>query len=751
MFGDLPIRTKLTAIMMLTTLVCLALAGAAYVVRDRLNVKSDMIQEMTVLADVIANRSTAALVFDDRRAARENLAALAARKGITYACILTPDGELFAAYSANAAQAAPSEGVPVAGHEFGAGYFLINHPIMLDDVRVGTLCIRSDLHEFKDLLRHQIFIGLGIFGIVGVFAFLLSSQMQKSISTPLADLARTAAVVAQKNDYSVRAAENKRGDELGRLVTGFNDMLGRIESSNAVLREQEIRFRQMAEASPEPLVVHDKHEKFIYMNQKFVELFGYTRDDLPDVASWWPLAYPDEEYRRRVKGEWYYSIEKALRDQSELQPQEAIVTCKDGSQRIILFRGAPVGDQFMVLLNDLTKRVVAEKEKLENADRLRQAQKMEAIGTLAGGIAHDFNNILAAIFGYTELARENLPPDSPARNDLSGVLQASKRARDLVQQILMFSRARGQALVPVAVPAVLDEALGLIRAAVPATITIEQDIAPGVGPVQADPTSIHQVIMNLCTNAAQAMKVHGGSLRVVLDQVTINEEMRSCGLTTMPGQFVRLEIADSGPGLDPSLGERIFEPYFTTKGVGEGTGMGLAVVHGILSDLKGRIEVESVPGRGARFRVFLPVFQDEQDRGLAAESLPASRGRERLLFVDDEVPLVEAGTRMLERLGYQVTPATSSAQALDLFSADPEGFDLVITDQTMPRMTGLELAQKLLGIRPGIRIILCSGYNAVVSENQAFQLGLRALAAKPLSRAALARLVREALDGDQVG
>ncbi len=751
MIRNLPIRTRLTVIIMVITLVCLALVEVAFFVHYRRSVKQDLVQELTVLAEIVANRSTAALVFDDADLGRENLAALAAREGITDACILTPDGTLFAAYAADP-DLPPS---PVLqqdpGHAFGDGHLRITRPVMLDGSRIGTVCIRSDLREQTALLRQQVIIGLAIFVLVGVFAYLLAAGLRKSISAPLADLVGVATAVAAEHDFSVRARETGRRDELGLLVSAFNDMLEKIATGNAVLREQETRFRQIAEASPEALVVLDGDERVVYMNSKFVELFGYTREDIPDVEAWWPRAYPDPTYRENTRRDWTARVEQAVAADVEVEPVERVVSCKDGTTRNVLFRGAPLGDQFLVLLTDLTERVRSEKRQLDLAERLRQAQKMEAIGTLAGGVAHDFNNILAAIFGYAELARQALPPDSPAHEDLAGVQQAGNRARDLVQQILMFSRARPQSRQLVDVGGVLHEALGLIRAAVPATITIEQAIDGDLPPVNADPTSLHQVVMNLCTNASQAMAATGGTLRVSARRLEFAEARRTCGLLAEPGEYVVLEVGDTGPGLDPALVERIFEPYFTTKGVGDGTGMGLAVVHGIVSELQGRIELESRRGEGAVFRIFLPAHDRDAAPAEGAAADVGLEGHERVLFVDDEPAIVEAGTRLLAGLGYAVTPATSSADALAIFRADPDAFDVVVSDLTMPKMTGIELARELLALRPRLPIVLCSGYNVGISQQEAMGMGLRALAMKPLSRDALARLVREAVESPAAG
>ncbi len=379
-------------------------------------------------------------------------------------------------------------------------------------------------------------------------------------------------------------------------------------------------------------------------------------------------------------------------------------------------------------------------------DKLRQSQKMEAIGTLAGGIAHDFNNILAGVIGFTEMAIEDLPPDSATHHRLSLVLKAGKRAKDLVKQILTFSRQTEQEMKEVAVRDIIHEALGLLRPALPSTIEIRTNITAARDTVLADPVQLHQVIMNLCTNAAHAMKNKRGYLEIALTNTDIPEQHP---LEMAPGPYVRISVSDTGCGMTKDMMERIFDPFFTTKGPGEGTGLGLSVVHGIVTQHKGWITVSSKPDEGTTLDVYLPRIERSPSSDMTTPKT-GKGGEERILFVDDEEMLVEMNHQRLEKLGYIVTSSTSSLQALDIFKANPHQFDLVITDYTMPHMTGLELANELLKIQPNLPVILCSGLHEIIASPPHAQNQIRAFIPKTATKKELAEIVRNVLNARQI-
>ena len=391
------------------------------------------------------------------------------------------------------------------------------------------------------------------------------------------------------------------------------------------------------------------------------------------------------------------------------------------------------------------KHTVEEKIKLE--DQLRQAQKMEAIGTLAGGIAHDFNNILAAIIGYAEIARESLPKGSPVADDINEVLKAGVRAKDLVLQILTFSRRSGEQLSPLKLQYLIKEDLKLLRSTIPTTIEIRQNIDPQCGAVRADPTRMHQIVMNLCTNAYHAMRETGGVLDVALTPVVVGQPAPTVPENRLrPGSYVRLEVSDNGSGMDAATLERIFEPYFTTKAKGEGTGLGLAVVHGIMQSCGGEIIVSSRVGAGTTFHLYFPVIESEPLPVAAETASPMPTGRERIMAVDDEALLATLYQQTLERLGYLVAAFTDSEEALAEFTRNPQGFDLLLTDMTMPKMTGEQLARKVLEVRPGLPVVLLTGYSEKINAKKAEKLGIAEFVMKPIRQGELALIIRKALD-----
>ena len=388
-------------------------------------------------------------------------------------------------------------------------------------------------------------------------------------------------------------------------------------------------------------------------------------------------------------------------------------------------------------------RAIAEKDKIEA--QLRQSQKMEAIGTLAGGIAHDFNNILGAILGYAELARDEIPPGSTVMDDLNSVLEAGHRAKGLVQQILAFSRQAEAECRPLQPGLIVKEVAKMLRSSLPATIEIVTDVADGRAYILADPTQIHQILMNLCTNAFHAMEDSGGRLSITAKVVDLGGDTLPGEDDLHPGPYLQLSVGDTGPGIPPEIRDKIFDPYFSTKTLGKGTGLGLAIVHGIVRSCHGFIIVGSREGRGSVFHLFLPVIgSEEAPEAIAPQAEPT--GNERILFVDDEVMLVAVGRHMLEKLGYRVTACNSSRDAWETFQRQPDRFDLVISDQTMPGMTGLELAKRILQLCPEMPIIICTGFSSVISAEKAKSAGIRHLAMKPLDKGDLARVVRKVLD-----
>jgi PAS domain S-box-containing protein len=392
----------------------------------------------------------------------------------------------------------------------------------------------------------------------------------------------------------------------------------------------------------------------------------------------------------------------------------------------------------LVTIDDITERKQLEK-------RIQQVQKMEAIGNLAGGIAHDFNNILFPIIGYSEMMIDGLPPDSPEQQKAMGILTAGKRGSDLVKQILAFSRQSESKIIPIKIQSILKEVLKLCRSTIPSDIEISDDIQHDCGPVQADPTQIHQVAMNLITNAYHAVEPKSGNIFILLKEIILQSDDTISNFLK-PGKYAELTVSDTGNGIDPSIINKIFEPYFTTKEKGKGTGLGLATVYGIVREHDGDIKVYSKLGKGAKFDVYLPIIEKGSNDQKAKMQEVDPTGTESILLVDDDELIAELEREMLKHLGYQVTAHINSFDALMDFKANPDVYDLVLTDMTMPKMTGVELAQKLMSIKPNIPVIICTGFSKRINKKKATEIGIKGFLMKPVRKLEMSQMVRKVLD-----
>ena len=518
------------------------------------------------------------------------------------------------------------------------------------------------------------------------------------------------------------------------------------EAAESALRESEEKLRNIVENSTNLFYAHTVDHQIIYISPQCREFLQCEPEEA--MVLWTAFATDNPINQRGLE-----LTETAIKTGIRQQPYELELVGKKGRKIVVEVREAPIQKDVRTVaivgsLTDVTHRKKTEQEKARLQLQLLQSQKVEAIGTLAGRIAHDFNNILSAIIGYTELALDDTPAGSPLENSLKEVYTAGMRARDLVKQILAFARQSDEERKPIQVGAIAKEVMKLIRSTTPSTIEIRENMASR-SLVTGNPSQVHQLFMNLCTNAAQAMEDAGGVLEVGLTDVG-SEDPSLPRLGLKPGSYVKITVSDTGPGIPPHIIGSIFEPYFTTKGVGEGTGMGLALVHGIVASYGGKITVESEPDRGAIFSVYLPGTKKRDAHGPREEErLPS--GTERILFVDDELPIARMSSQILERLGYRVTVRTDSVEALALFRSGPDAFDLVISDMTMPNMTGDELTMALIAIRPDIPVILCTGYSKKISDDTAAKIGIRAFAYKPIVKADLAKTIRKVLDASGGG
>lgn len=528
------------------------------------------------------------------------------------------------------------------------------------------------------------------------------------------------------------------------LVSHFADLAWDIVERKQIidsLGESNERFAAAFNNAPMMIAISRLEDNtYLDVNQRFLDISGFSREEvIGKTSAELGLVYEADQNQLR---------DTIIRDGRIIEQAFNICT-KSGQQlscanwcEMITFSGQK---QLLSIILDITARKHTEAENKSLQAQLFQAQKMEAIGTLAGGIAHDFNNILSAILGYTEIARDDAPPESSIAKSLNKVLDASQRAIALVKQILAFSRQVNLQHIPLKISHIVKEAIKLLRPSIPSTIEIRQQIDSSVRTILADSTQVHQIIMNLCTNAYHAMEQTGGVLQITLEDVELSLSDLQKHPGVQPGGFVKLAISDTGVGIDSDIRSRIFEPYFTTKEVGKGTGMGLSIVHGIIASYGGFVTCESEVKKGTVFNIFFPAIEEQA----ASEVEPIELtpfGSERILFIDDEEILAELGKAMLEQLGYDVTISTSSLDAWNTFQHQSSQFDVVVTDQTMPGMTGMELARRMLQIRPDVPIIICTGHSTLINEKQALAEGVKGFAMKPLGKKGLATLIRKVLN-----
>jgi len=516
------------------------------------------------------------------------------------------------------------------------------------------------------------------------------------------------------------------------------------------LEESEKRFRELIEDVSEISIQgYNENRQVTFWNLASQKLYGYTEKEalgnkLEDLIIPESMGDTVVEFHRQ----W---IEQGIK----IPAGELVLKHKTGkdvpvfSSHVMLDTRA--GKEMFCIDVDLSPIKESEKEKEKLRDQLQQAQKMEAIGTLAGGIAHDFNNILFSIGGVAELLLDDLAPDSHTRDTIGEIISAVQRGSELVKQILSFSRRSDRKKQPVLFPEILKEVTKLCRSTIPSAIEMDLDIPDQMGYIMANPVQLHQVAMNLITNAFQSLDRNPGKISVSLRQVEIAHSNRPM-FSLPPGPYARLGVSDTGSGIPPDLMSKIFEPYFTTKKNGEGTGLGLATVYGIVREHGGDIKIKSRPGTGSTFEVYLPLT----DKGASSpvtgpgafriKEPPPQTGYERILLVDDEPAITSIEKQLLTRLGYQVTDRVSSLDALESFKSDPHGFDLVITDMSMPDMTGAGLARAILSLRPDMPIIICTGFSDPQDEKHARTLGVKGFLTKPVGGAQLARMVRQVLD-----
>ncbi|MDQ5979666.1 MAG: hypothetical protein QG602_2641 [Verrucomicrobiota bacterium] len=742
---------KLYLILGATGIGSMLLVGGALLIHERLTFRQRVLDSLDALVAMISVTTRAALDFDDAATAQENLATLAEHRDLLSATLYSASGQPLASYLAPG-QESPSPAAP--NHEFtrfDRNGVAVHRTLRYNGRIIGHLLIESSFASQRAQFDRSLRI-LGALGVGALLVLLLWARfLQRMFSAPLVRLTEVADEVRGSKNFSLRAPITSR-DEVGRLADSFNGLLADLaerdqqialeltarRASEAALSESEERFRQLVENSNDLIVLTDSNGVILYASPNHTVITGRDPgdlvggnvldhihpEDLRTITTNFERTAASFSYRARLKnGEWRW-----------FETSGRSFTNKDGEARNV------------VISRDITKRVEAEKKQEALEFQLRHAQKMEAVGTLAGGIAHDFNNILTGIMGNIELARMDLPDVHPCIPALGDATKASQRARELVKQILAFSRQGEQIKSPTDLGPLVREAMRLLRSSLPTTIVIHTEIEDGCPPILCDATQIHQVLMNLGTNAAHAMRKRGINLRVGLKRVSLTPADLAAHRQLLPEHTVCLTVADEGTGMDQATMERIFEPFFTTKAAGEGTGLGLSMVHGIVQDHGGAIVIESRLGFGTTFKIYFP--------GAACAAVPESITTSRvaqgqgeiILLIDDDVLVANVAAKLLSRLGYVAETYVRPAEALQAMQRQPNRYSLVITDLTMPGMTGVELAREAIKVRANLPIIIATGYLRDDAPDEARQFGIRHFVRKPYDRDELGRVVRDAIN-----
>jgi PAS domain S-box-containing protein len=521
------------------------------------------------------------------------------------------------------------------------------------------------------------------------------------------------------------------------------DMTERLHATEA-LRQSEEQLRAIIDRSPISMAIVSMDGTIDYINQRAIETFGYAHEDIPVMDRWWVQAYPDEAYRAEVVAQWMGLVERAIARGEEIERREYRVTCKDGTVKTMVIFGVFIAGKVFVMFEDITERKLAEEARARAEAQVHRAQRMEALGTLSGGIAHDFNNILMGVMGNAELLLRKLPQDDARRSYASEILQASFRARDLVKQILVFSRREAPERRPDRLVEAVEESLKLLHASLPPSVVIRLSADPRTPVALLERSQVQQVVTNLAMNAAQALGDEGGTVDISVEPVRLEAGDCAPGADVRPGHFARLTVSDDGCGMTPETLAHAFEPFFTTKPVGQGTGLGLSIVHGIMARHDGFVVARSSPGRGATFELYFPatggavVEPQPPEGGVPAK---ARRGL-RVLLVDDEALVVRATTGLLEEHGCLVVGLSEPREALAQVRAGRVPVDVAILDLSMPGMCGDELARRLHELRPELPILLASGNASRLDPGHLRDAGISSVLSKPFD----ARELLEALD-----
>jgi PAS domain S-box-containing protein len=769
---DLSFGLKLKLLVLLAAAVPLLMAAWVVLKGERDALTGAEAAELSGAARLVAGNTTAAVAFGDADAAAENLASLSAMPEIVLAAAYDGEGRLFAAYRRTPADTRLPARAPRPGRWLEEGDLLLAHELTLKGEHVGTVLLRSDTRDVSQRLGEHASSILAVLLAAGAAVLLLSVRAQGALTRPLLRLGEAARRVSQERDYSLRVPVAAY-DEIGALTAAFNDMLSQIQQRDYALMaardELEGRVRQrvaelqreMRERRGVESALRDSQSKLNDILEHTTNLF-YARgtDDVLTFVSPQARGFLDcepEELRRRwkelivdspVNVSAQETAQRALATgqrqpsyELELRTPKGRTVWAEVNEAPVVKDGRVVG--LVGALTDITARKEAEGERASLEEQVRQSQKMEAVGRLAGGVAHDFNNLLNVILGYAELLRRSLPRGQREERRLDEIVKAADRAAGLTRQLLAFSRKQVLDARVLDLCAVVTDMEGMLSRLIREDVHLQVRCQPGLSPIKADRSQIEQVVMNLAVNARDAMP-QGGALSIEVANVPPSEGAGLAALGLEAGLYVRLTVSDTGHGMDPGTLSHVFEPFFTTKPKGQGTGLGLATVYGVVKQSGGAVNVQSSPGQGSTFSVYLPAVEPTGEPARLPAPAPAA-GQGTLLLVEDEDALRQLTRELLEDHGFTVLDAANGQAALGLLAGHGGAVDLLLTDVIMPGMSGRELAQRVASQRPGTRVLYMSGYTAdVIAPHGVLEDGVLLLH-KPFSVEMLLRRVQEAM------
>ncbi|MCK5690040.1 response regulator [Myxococcota bacterium] len=736
-FSRRSIHHKMVILTVAISLAAVLFAGAIMLAATGYNARATLVNAMVVQAEILADSSRATLSFDDSEEAQLLLQAEKAIHNIEIASIHRLDGSVLASYTREHTLSSIPSKLSDSHVSFVDDKLQIVQPVFLDGKVIGHVFLCSTLQPVYSQLRFSLISLLIAVVLALAVAFGLTYLLQYSVTRPIVILAEMAARVKNEQDYSLRA-QKLSDDEVGLLTDTLNQMLQEIGDNHRALTQSEQNYRAIFNGIQESIFIHNADDgSIVDVNHSVLRMFDYEYEELLglDIEA---LSAPQPQYAQESVVAY---VQRALDEGPQIFPWRS--KRRDGTlfwSEVALVSAEFGGEQRVVaVLRDMTQR-----KELE--EQLLQAQKMEALGTLAGGIAHDFNNILQAIVSSNQMAMLNSSPSDSSYRYLEAIQKAGRRAVGLVKQILTLSRHEVTEDETIQLEPLVEDALKMLRATIPSTIEFDvHQLAPESW-VRGDATRVHQVLMNLCTNAYHAMRESGGKLTVIIEEILLTEREQDPENSIEPGPYARIQIQDTGKGISAEHRQKIFDPFFTTKEKGEGTGLGLAVARGIVDDMGGAIRLESTVGQGTTFEVLLPAFhvKPETVREQLMPSLPS--GNEHILVVDDEPIVAEIYSAMLKELGYIAHTIIGSVQAWEHLKQDIQKYDAIITDMTMPKMTGLELGYEIHALRPDLPILLTTGFSETLSQEGINRSGISDVLLKPFSLEDLAKTVRKILD-----